>query len=269
MPRVRAVAALLLAACGASAPPPSAASSELEPEPARVQFNLERASVHDVARVLARMTGRPVVIGSRADGLAECTTISVLHEGTVGVDEAVALARAALQDGPIRLEERGEALVFTTPPGDASSPCQSPPTRPTAPLAQERPVSRSTLDLDAHVRPGARSRSRSEAQVTRAAVDAFLEEPGREGARITPRADGQGRVECLALLRLGGGHLLSRLGFQNGDCVSVINGYDVRSPDAALEAYGRLRDADRLEVVLRRRGQPHTIEITLVESLDP
>jgi membrane-associated protease RseP (regulator of RpoE activity) len=47
---------------------------------------------------------------------------------------------------------------------------------------------------------------------------------------------------------------LARLGFENGDRIETINGFDMTSPEQALEAYARLRSADRLTVALRRQG---------------
>jgi general secretion pathway protein C len=47
---------------------------------------------------------------------------------------------------------------------------------------------------------------------------------------------------------------------QNGDTVQSINGYDMTSPDAALEAYTKLRKADHLTVGVERRGQKMTLD---------
>ncbi|HTQ48195.1 MAG TPA: hypothetical protein VMI75_35810 [Polyangiaceae bacterium] len=49
--------------------------------------------------------------------------------------------------------------------------------------------------------------------------------------------------------------LLGMLGFRDGDCLESINGFDLSSPERALEAYAHLRTADLLEARVRRRGQ--------------
>jgi general secretion pathway protein C len=43
----------------------------------------------------------------------------------------------------------------------------------------------------------------------------------------------------------------------------TINGFDMTSPDSALEAYARLREAQRLSVAVTRRGQPVTIDYNI------
>jgi general secretion pathway protein C len=48
--------------------------------------------------------------------------------------------------------------------------------------------------------------------------------------------------------------LYSKIGIQNGDVIRRINGYEMNSPDKALEVYQKLRDANRIEVELERRG---------------
>jgi general secretion pathway protein C len=49
--------------------------------------------------------------------------------------------------------------------------------------------------------------------------------------------------------------LLGTLGMENGDRLQQINGFDMTSPEKALEAYARLRTADKLTVQVTRRGQ--------------
>ncbi|MBS2024813.1 MAG: general secretion pathway protein GspC [Deltaproteobacteria bacterium] len=49
--------------------------------------------------------------------------------------------------------------------------------------------------------------------------------------------------------------LYAKIGIQNGDVIRRINGYEMNSPDKALEIYQKLRDANRVEVELERRGE--------------
>lgn len=48
--------------------------------------------------------------------------------------------------------------------------------------------------------------------------------------------------------------LYAKIGVQNGDVIRRINGYEMNSPDKALEIYQKLRDANRIEVEIERRG---------------
>lgn len=78
-------------------------------------------------------------------------------------------------------------------------------------------------------------------------------------ARVIPHEEG-GRVVGVKLYGIRRSSLLGRLGVQNGDMLRTINGYDMTAPDSALEAYARLRNADRITLNLTRRGQDQTID---------
>ncbi len=78
-------------------------------------------------------------------------------------------------------------------------------------------------------------------------------------ARVIPHEEG-GRVVGVKLYGIRRSSLLGRLGIQNGDMLRTINGYDMTAPDSALEAYARLRTADRITINLQRRGSDQTID---------
>ena len=48
--------------------------------------------------------------------------------------------------------------------------------------------------------------------------------------------------------------LYAKIGIQNGDVIRRINGYEMNTPDKALEIYQKLRDASRIEIEIERRG---------------
>ncbi len=78
-------------------------------------------------------------------------------------------------------------------------------------------------------------------------------------ARVIPHEEG-GRVVGVKLYGIRRSSLLGRLGIQNGDMLRTINGYDMTSPDSALEAYARLQSADRITINLARRGQDMSVD---------
>ena len=78
-------------------------------------------------------------------------------------------------------------------------------------------------------------------------------------ARVIPHEEG-GQVVGVKLYGIRRSSLLGRLGIQNGDMLRTINGYDMTAPDSALEAYARLRSADRITINLNRRGSDQTID---------
>ena len=51
------------------------------------------------------------------------------------------------------------------------------------------------------------------------------------------------------------GSIYSAIGIQNGDVITRINGFDINSPDKALEIYSRLKDAQNVDLQVDRRGQ--------------
>ena len=54
-----------------------------------------------------------------------------------------------------------------------------------------------------------------------------------------------------------------KIGLQNGDVISAINGLEMTSPDKALEVYTKLKSASHLSVGLERNGQKITKEYNI------
>jgi general secretion pathway protein C len=72
-------------------------------------------------------------------------------------------------------------------------------------------------------------------------------------ARIVPSFK-NGVANGFKLFSIVPDSLYSKIGVQNGDVIHRINGYEMSSPDKALEIYQKLRDASRIEIELERRG---------------
>lgn len=106
--------------------------------------------------------------------------------------------------------------------------------------------------------------SDTEFTVSRGLVDQLLENQAElmRTARIIPHQEG-GRTVGVKLYGIRRNSLLGRLGLQNGDMLRTINGYDMTSPDSALEAYSRLRGANNLTVAVVRRGQAMNIDYNI------
>ena len=106
--------------------------------------------------------------------------------------------------------------------------------------------------------------SDTEFTVARGLVDQLLENQAElmRTARIIPHQEG-GRTVGVKLYGIRRNSLLGRLGLQNGDMLRTINGYDMTSPDSALEAYSRLRGSNNLTVAVVRRGQAMNIDYNI------
>jgi general secretion pathway protein C len=73
-------------------------------------------------------------------------------------------------------------------------------------------------------------------------------------ARIVPSFK-DGQANGFKVFSIRPDSIYSKIGVQNGDVISKINGYEINSPDKALEVYAKLKEAQRIEVELDRNGQ--------------
>lgn len=73
-------------------------------------------------------------------------------------------------------------------------------------------------------------------------------------ARITPDKEGD-RIIGMKVTGIKPGSVLAQIGIENGDRLETLNGYEMSDPEKMLEAYARLRSADRLSVRLTRAGK--------------
>jgi general secretion pathway protein C len=97
--------------------------------------------------------------------------------------------------------------------------------------------------------------SDTEFNIDRGVVDKILENQAElmRSARIVPEQK-DGKVVGIRLFGVRPDTLLGVLGLQNGDRLEAINGFNMGSPEKALEAYARLRTAQSLDVNINRRG---------------
>ncbi len=73
-------------------------------------------------------------------------------------------------------------------------------------------------------------------------------------ARLVPSFK-NGVANGFKLFQIQPGSLYASIGIENGDVITRINGYEVNSPDKALEVYQKLREASHVTIDLERGGQ--------------
>lgn len=73
-------------------------------------------------------------------------------------------------------------------------------------------------------------------------------------ARIVP-AFKDGQAEGFKLFSIRPDSLYSKIGIVNGDVIKRINGFEMNSPEKALEVYTKLKDANRIDIEVDRNGQ--------------
>jgi general secretion pathway protein C len=98
--------------------------------------------------------------------------------------------------------------------------------------------------------------SDSERNVQRSLINTILDNQdlAMRQARVMPHEQG-GEVVGFKVYGIRRESLFGQLGIENGDLIQSINGIPMTGADKALQAYGRLRMADRIEVTVTRRGQ--------------
>lgn len=73
-------------------------------------------------------------------------------------------------------------------------------------------------------------------------------------ARIVPSFK-NGQANGFKVFSIQPNSFYSAIGVENGDVIQKINGYEINSPDKALEIYQKLREAKHVSVDLERNGQ--------------
>lgn len=144
-----------------------------------------------------------------------------------------------------------------------------PPAAPGAPAAPVAPVTpdatppagRGATTVPPEIAAKIQKVSDTEFSIDRSVVDNILERQAElmKSARIVPEQK-DGKVLGVRLFGIRPDTLLGTLGLQNGDRLETINGFNMASPEKALEAYARLRTASNLNVKVSRRGQPVSID---------
>jgi len=121
-----------------------------------------------------------------------------------------------------------------------------------------------TKALDPAIAKGIQKIGPTEYNVDRGVVDKILENQAdlMRQARIVPEQE-NGKVVGIRMFGVRPDTLLGTLGMENGDRLQTINGFDMSSPEKALEAYARLRQADKLTISINRRGQNMNLDYNI------
>lgn len=150
-----------------------------------------------------------------------------------------------------------QAMLFRTQP---SVPAAPPPVATPAP-APEPPKTAGAPALPADMASKIQKVSDTEFNIDRSVVEKILENQAElmKSARIVPEQK-DGKVVGVRMFGIRPDTLLGTLGLQNGDRLETLNGFNMASPEKALEAYARLRTASNLNVKVNRRGSPVSID---------
>lgn len=92
--------------------------------------------------------------------------------------------------------------------------------------------------------------------------------PGATQARIVPAFE-NGVAVGFKLFSIRLDSTYSQLGLKNGDVVTHVNGLALNTPEAALELYGRLRQASHFVIDLKRDGKPMQLKVEVRDRAPP
>ena len=153
-----------------------------------------------------------------------------------------------------RLERVELGGVPQTPPAVAAAPPPPPPT----------PEANPESDLASALDKGVKKIDESRYEIDRSLVDKILGDPAvvMRQARIVPSIV-NGKPNGFKMYAIRPNSVFAKIGMQNGDTITSINGFEMTSPDKALEVYTKVRSASNLSVSILRRGQPASMEYTI------
>ena len=81
-------------------------------------------------------------------------------------------------------------------------------------------------------------------------------------ARIVPSFK-NGKPNGFKLFSIKPGSIYAKIGLKNGDVIQKVNGYEMNSPDKALEIYQKLKNAQNVTVDVQRRGRSMTMNYSI------
>ncbi len=107
---------------------------------------------------------------------------------------------------------------------------------------------------------GVRQLGENRYEVDRKVIDATLSDLNKIAtqARIVPSFE-NGVANGFKLFSIQPGSLYASIGIQNGDVIQRVNGYEINSPDKALEILQKLRESPNGSIAGKRGGVPFQI----------
>lgn len=219
-------------------------------EPTTPQVDENAAPVHTTLRV--KLLGTLVSEGKPEWSVASIQDVVTLKTNTYMVGDRV-------QGAEIKEIERLRVIVINNnrrefidgTPGDMSG---APPPPIAAPVISARAVNGApppSVALGATVK----QLSDNDYEIPRAEIDktlANLNDVAMQ-ARIVP-AFKDGVAQGFKLFSIRPDSIYSKIGIQNGDVIKRINGFDLNSPEKALEIYSKLKESSRIDIEVERNG---------------
>ncbi len=119
-------------------------------------------------------------------------------------------------------------------------------------------------DLLASIEEGIKKVDDTHYEVDRSLVDKLLANPMSvaRGARIVPSIK-NGKSNGFKLYAIRPSSIYAKLGLMNGDTIHAVNGFDLTTPDKALEVYTKVKESSNLSVSVTRRGKSVNLDYNI------
>lgn len=222
--------------------PPEPVAVE-EPDPATAAYDPDSQPVKSSLRV--KLLGT-LVAADRNWSFASVQDMTTQRSQTYMVGDTILGAEVIdIERSRVIVVNNGRKEYIDGQPGDGANLPVS------TPVAEPRPAVAANTDIGS----GIRALSENEYEVPRAEIDKTLGNLNQVAmqARIVP-AFKNGQAQGFKLFSIRPDSIYSKIGVQNGDIIKRINGFDMNSPEKALEVYSKLKEANHIVIELERNG---------------
>jgi general secretion pathway protein C len=140
-------------------------------------------------------------------------------------------------------------------PGSGVAAAEAPPSLGVAPVPGPRPAAPPGGAPGGKLE-GVRQLAENRYEIDRGVIDTTLGDLNKIAtqARIVPSFK-NGAANGFKLFSIQPGSLYASIGIENGDVVQRVNGYEINSPEKALELYQKLKESGHVTIELERGGQ--------------
>ena len=209
----------------------------------------------DLNAAPVRSSLRVKLLGTLLAALPEYSVASI--QDVVTLKSATYLTGDKVQGAEILEIERLRVIVLNNnrreyidgTPGDGAAVAYVPPTMPI--VAAKGDGAPPSVALGTSIK----STGENEYEIPRAEIDKTLSNLNDVAmqARIVP-AFKDGVAQGFKLFSIRPDSIYTKIGIQNGDVIKRINGYELNSPEKALEIYSKLKEAARIDIEVERNG---------------
>ncbi len=218
-------------------------------EPTTPEVDLNAAPVKTSLRV--KLLGT-LLAGNPLWSIASIQDVVTQKTQTYMVDDLIQNAKVLeIERARVIILNNGHREFINGEAGDGTAVAAAPPPsigRAASPVGDGAPPS---VAMGA----GIKSVSENEYEVPRAEIDKTLSNLNDVAmqARIVP-AFKDGVATGFKLFSIRPDSIYTKIGVQNGDVIRRINGFDLNSPEKALEVYTKLKEANRIDIEIERNG---------------